>query len=135
MAPDGSLYYIRKPNDRAPKPAPSLAAVRDAASIPLRIQWAIGMTVELFVFRRTGEPLLTRKKEDVKAARCPDSWLLMRQTGGNPPETLAKGAMVFDLCTDGSVVYSGGIDVYTIDSANGRGLKILTGTPFELLMI
>jgi hypothetical protein len=134
IAADGSLYYIRKPKGlTAEMPSPFMV-VLGICYIPFRILWALGAAVNRFVYKNTGQLLYATKQTAVaKAARCPSTWLLMRKNGEAAAETIAKGAMVFDLCRDGSLMYSDGIDVYRTDAVGERPAKVLEDVQLETL--
>ena len=135
MAADGSLYYIRKPNCRAPQSATPWAALEHTVLLPFRILWVIGKLIDLFVERRTGRPIFAAKDVPGGAAKPPSSWLLMRQTpqSAGQAEMVADGVLSFDLGADGSVVYSDGFDVYRIPATGEPAAKILAGAGVELI--
>jgi hypothetical protein len=132
---DGTLYYIRRPNSNAPQPVNPLAAVQETVLLPFRILWVIGRLIDLFVERRTGQPLFTMKDVAEKAVKTPSSWLLMRQTPESPEnvETIAESALSFDLADDGSVIYSNGFDVFRIPANGEPAAKILAGENIDLI--
>ena len=131
IAADGTLYYIRKPNGRAPQSAAPLAALEHNRLLPFRILWVIGKLIDLFVERRTGQPLFSAKDAPRGAVKPPSSWPSMRQTPhrAGAPETVADGVMSFDLAADGSVVYSDGFDVYRKPASGEPAAKILANWP------
>jgi len=132
---DGALYYIRRPNAGAQPPANPLSALHQTVLLPFRILWAIAKLLELFFERRTGQPLFTAKAVAEKTVRTPSSWLLMRQApeDAEKVETLAEGAVSFDLAGDGSVIYSNGSDVFRIPANGEPAAKILAGASIDLV--
>lgn len=130
---DGTLYYIRRPSANAPKQVDPWAALHQTVLLPFRILWVIARFVEVFIDRRTGQPLSTGKGISEKAIQTPSSWLLMRQKAGEEVETIAESARSFDLAGDGSLVYSNGFDVYRISANGGRAAKILSGPSIDLI--
>jgi hypothetical protein len=134
IAADGTLFYIRKPADQGPQPVNPWLALSRAALLPLQFLVAIAALLELFIKRQAGQPLVTPKNFPEKTVKTPSSWALMRQSpGAEAPETLATNARSFDVGSDGSLVYSDGIDVYRMSPNGGPVTKILSGATVELL--
>jgi len=129
---DGTLYYIRKPNEKAPAVNP-WAVLLQTVLIPFRFLWAIGMFLGLLVHLQTGQPLFTPRDPAEKPLKTPSSWLLMRQKAARQAETIAESARSFDLADDGSVIYSNGFDVYRIPPDGGPAAKILSGVSIDLV--
>jgi hypothetical protein len=129
----GTLYYIRRPNGNAEQPVAPWVALQQTVILPLRILWAIGKLIELYVARRTGSPILPVKDTPEEPAKTPASWLLMRQTPGAEPETIAEHALSFDLADDGSVIYSSGSEVYRIPPNGAPAAKIMSGVGIDLI--
>jgi hypothetical protein len=132
---DGALYYIRRPFNNVPQAANPWTALHMTVLMPVRILWAFGKIVELFVQQLTGQPLFPVKDVADRAVNAPSSWLLMRQ----PPETaqevetIADGVLSFDLAGDGAIIYSNGRDVYRRPANGGPATKILTDTHIDLV--
>jgi len=135
IAADGTLYYIRRPNCRAPQSATPLAALEHTVLLPFRIMWVIGKLIDLFVERHTGQPLFAAKDAPGGTVKPPSSWLLMCQAAqsADKAETVADGVLSFDLAADGSVVYSDGFDVYRKPVDGQPAAKILAGASLELI--
>jgi hypothetical protein len=53
-------------------------------------------------------------------ALVPKTWTLQRRKSDGTDETLASHVVSFDLCPDGSVVYTNGAAVYHLDAAGER---------------
>jgi len=141
LAMDGSLYYIRRPyRDPNQQPSPWRAAL-DLVLLPVRLLYAIFQFLNFFTVRYTGNTLTTtgnsRQKhadlrkmmvwgnlldadkaadraDDGTPALVPKSWELIRRRGA-VEEVVAKGALCYDLYSDGSVLYSNGSGIYRVD--------------------
>lgn len=135
IAGDGTLYYIRRPNNNVAPPVNPWSALQQTVLLPFRILWAIGRLIDLYVERRTGNPIFPAKEAGEQAFKTPPSWVLMRQTTAGPEraETIAEGARAFDLASDGSVIYSNGFDVYRVPAQGGPAAKILTVENIDFL--
>jgi hypothetical protein len=132
MGADGTLYYIRRPSHNAPQPPEPWVPLLATLLVPVRILWAIGKLIELFVERRTGQPLFTVKDVAEKDVATPASWLLMRQKAAEV-ETIAEGALSFDIAHDGAVIYSNGSAVFRVPANGGPAVKILSGAGIDLI--
>lgn len=141
MSVDGSLYYISRPYKQTRPKASPLNAFKDFLLFPFRLLFAVFQWLNFFTARYTGRPLTTAggpKKEGadirqmmvwgnlinadeaIKAkyrdtgevpGLVPATWRLVRQAGERN-EVLAKGVLSFDLCADGSIVYTNGNAIY-----------------------
>jgi hypothetical protein len=136
MSADGLLYFIRRPyQSREVKFNPFRVAL-DLLLLPFRLVYAIFQYLNFFTTRYTGKPLTSaggakQREMDVqqmmiwgnmiqakKAARhsetddaqglVPKSWELVRQHPNGNLDVLAKGVLSFDVCSDGSLIYSNG---------------------------
>jgi hypothetical protein len=134
IATDGALYYIRKPNGNAPPPVAPWVALQATVALPFRILYLIAKLFEISLAQRTGHPLLPPNAAAQKSIKTPPSWLLMRQppAASEKAETIAEGALAFDLAADGSVIYSNGPSVYRIPPA-GAPAKILEASGIDLI--
>lgn len=138
MASDGSLYYIRRPYVNPRQGANFLRAAWDLVLLPFRLLFAIFQYLNFFTARYTGNTLTTaggarQKNADVRqmmiwgnlieAGRAeggadrgskgvPKNWELMRRGADGKEEALAKQVVSFDLCADGSLLFSNGAGVY-----------------------
>ena len=129
---DGTLYYIRKPNEKAPTVNPGVVLLQTAL-MPFRFLWAIGTFLGLLVHMQTGQPLIAPPDPAEKPVKTPSSWLLMRKKTSQEAETMAESARSFDLADDGGVIYSNGFDVYRIPPLGGPATKILSGAGIDLV--
>jgi hypothetical protein len=147
MAPDGALYYIRRPYEQPMVKMGIFRSLLELALFPFRLLYAFFQFLNIFSMMYTGNPLTTaggarqqqadarqmtiwgnlvnaqdairraRTKEDAPAL-VPDSWELLRQAGG-ATQVIARGVLSFDLASEGSVLYSHGSAVFRLDS-NGQ---------------
>ena len=147
---DGALYYITRPYQPLRVPVSPLKVAKDIVLFPFRLVLAVVHFLDWFsmVFRR--KPLLTaggppkegpdarymmlwgklvdaeqlhreQSRGDVRgAALVPKTWTLRRLKPDGTDETLATHVVSFDLCPDGSVVYTNGAGVYHLDVAGRR---------------
>jgi hypothetical protein len=74
------------------------------------------------LIRARGE---TKSKDDDPDALVPSSWQLVRQRGMKL-ETVARNVATYDLCADGSVIYTNGSAIYRV-SADGEKTKLCDG--------
>uniref|UniRef100_Q020R7 Uncharacterized protein n=1 Tax=Solibacter usitatus (strain Ellin6076) TaxID=234267 RepID=Q020R7_SOLUE len=133
IAAGGELYYIRKPNGLAPQPVVPWVALKATLALPFRILWLIAKLFEISLAHCTGQPLVPPTAAP-KAVRTPSSWLLMRQPpGAAEAQTIAEGALSFDLAADGSVIYSTGIDVFRIPPNGAPAARILAAVGIDLV--
>ena len=135
---DGALYYICKPYAGVPKPVSGWTALQAAAALPFRIVWGIAVFFQLLALHRAGkspQELMQTSTPADKAVRAPSTWSLMRQPleGADGAETIAKGVRAFDLASDGSLIYSDGIDVYRMGADQGRATKVLSGEGIDFI--
>jgi hypothetical protein len=136
MAADGLLYFIRRPYETREVKFKPLRFLLDMLLLPFRLLYAVFQFLNFFTTRYTGKPLTSaggaRQKEmdvqqmmiwgnliqakknaresDTEEAQglVPKSWELVRQEADGRLEVLARGVLSFDLCGDGSLVYSNG---------------------------
>lgn len=52
----------------------------------------------------------------------PSSWQLVRRSQNNNEEVVAKHVAAFDIGSDGTIAYSNGCGVFTLDSRNNSTL-------------
>ena len=147
MRPDGALYFIRRPYDAIKGPAAS-SVLKDVVLFPFRLLWGIVGFLNFFTLMFSGKPMLTaggpkREGPDPKymmlwgrmvdaekaeraakkgepAALVPNTWELVRRADNGEETILAHGVISYDLCTDGSVVYTDGSAVYHLDPGGTR---------------
>ena len=134
MAPDGALYYIRRPyNNPIKKPNPA-AVAGQTMLMPFRILFGIFKFFELMAMARAGRLPQPEKDAPETSGKTPASWLLMRQpAGGGTAETVAEAARSFDLANNGSLLYSDGLDAYRIPAGGGSPQKVLAGAQIDLI--
>ena len=134
MAADGTLYYIRKPNEhaRGQSRSPRQSAGRTIGLIS-QMFFLLAKLIEMRVAMRTGRPLPDLEPENKTAAKASPTWLLMRHRDGAQAETIAQGAQSFDIGSDGSLLYSDGVSVYRVPENGGPAAKVLSGVPVDLL--
>ena len=146
---DGSLYYITRPYQPLHPPVSPWKVARDVVLFPVGLALAFVHFFDWFstVFRR--KPLLTaggppkqgpdarymmlwgklvdaeqvhREKGSGGAgvAVVPRTWTLQRRNTFGTDETLATHVVSYDLCPDGSVIYTNGAGVYHLDPSGQR---------------
>jgi hypothetical protein len=157
MAPDGALYYIRRPYAGTQAKFEPLSVVTDTLLFPFRMAYAIFQFFNFFSMRYTGRPLTTSKGalqktpnlkqmmlwgnlldvdrvahggEPDAPALVPSSWQLVRESPDGK-EVLATGVVSFDLESDGSVLYSNGSSVHRIEAGNRLAKRLLVGQMIE----
>jgi hypothetical protein len=163
MSGDGEIYYISRPYKPASFAASPLQAFKDFLLFPFRLLFAVFQWLNYFTARYTGRPLTTaggpRKEgadihqmmiwgnlinadEAIKAkyrdtgevpGLVPSTWQLVRDTRGQK-DVLAKGVLSFDLCGDGSIVYTNGTAIYHRES-DGTCRKIHVDNGIEQVIV
>ena len=143
LAPDGTLYCIRRPYkpDGHQFISPWKVAL-DLLLFPWRLIWAIYSFLHFFSLMFAGKPLTTaggprtQKVETrtmmlhgkmidaeklLKAAGknkavplVPPTWELLKISPDGAQAVLAKGVLSFDLGTDGTVVYTNGTEIFEL---------------------
>lgn len=136
---DGALYYIRRPYRSSHQTSGFLRALLDLVLMPFRLLYALFQYLNFFTARYTGNTLTSaggarQKNGDLqqlmiwgnlidaqkaamqngthdRPALVPKTWELVRQSG-NGSEVVARSVLSFDLCGDGSVLYSDGSSVF-----------------------
>lgn len=149
MTPDGSLYYLRRPYQGLPKGS-GWAILRDIVMLPVALVMAVFGFLNFFSLMFSGKPLLTaggpkregpeprhvmllgkmvdaekaerRARKGEPAALVPDDWELVRRSPDGAEAVLCGGVVSYDLCEDGSVVFTNGSAVYHRDAAGKRRL-------------
>jgi len=113
----------------------------DALLFPLRLAAAVVGFLNFFSMMFSNQPLITAggpkkegptsrylqfwgkwidaektlkdaEKKGPEASLVPETWKLVRRSAGGEERVLAEGVLCFDLCGDGSVVYTNGRGVY-----------------------
>lgn len=155
VAPDGALYYIRRPFGNRPSGSGPLGALKDAALLPFDLVIGILKLLSFAAtlsrgrkrpwaspeeeaspaeqFRVWGETIAvgrSTRQEQHDAGEAPSlvpsSWQLIRQTQAGQ-KVLANGILSFDIAPDGSVLYSNGRAVHRIDSDGARTERVHVG--------
>jgi hypothetical protein len=155
---DGTLYYIQKPRTSGREISYG-RFLKDVFLFPWRLAYAIFQYLNFFSMLYGGKKLSTSggalgremdmkqmmihgnliraQKEDNAGEGVdlvPKSWQLMRKSSAGQPEVVAKGVLAFDLCADGSVIYSNGSAIFAADK-QGRSNRILTGDMIEQVAV
>lgn len=152
VAADGTLYYIRRPYQTLTPKMNPLRVALDFVLLPFRLLYAIFQYINFFSMRYTGKTLTAaggtaQREADVrqmmiwgnlinaqKAARetngddapalVPKTWELVKQDASGATEVLERGVVHFDLCPDGSLLYSNGSALF-LRQANGKTERLL----------
>ncbi|MBI3649727.1 MAG: hypothetical protein HY231_01625 [Acidobacteria bacterium] len=136
---DGTLYYIRRPYRSREVKLNAWRLMLDLLLLPLRLLYAIFQFLNFFTTRYTGKPLTSaggakqremdvqqmmvwgnliqaqkdaRHNEDDAPDLVPKSWELVCQHPNGSLEVLQKGILAFDLCRDGTIIYSNGSSIH-----------------------
>lgn len=156
MTGDGSLYYLRRPYQGLPR-ASAWGLLRDIVMLPVALVMALFGFLNFFAMMFSGKPLMTSggpKREGAEprhlllwgkmidaeraerkarkgepASLVPDDWELVRRNG-NAETVLCGGVVSWDLCEDGSVVYTNGSAVYH-RQADGKRTLLAEGKLVE----
>ncbi len=156
MTESGDVYYVRRPR-RLLKRKSALRANLDFLLFPFRIAGAVMHYLNFFTARYSGKPLLTagsRKQrgadirqmmewnnlmaadQQTKGDDDPNdvrsSWQLIRRRGFET-KALASRVVAYDLCPDGSIVYSTGNAIFHL-GANGDARRLCEGNFIEQVM-
>jgi hypothetical protein len=151
MDANGVLYYIRKPYEQPVQKVNFFRAMLDFLLFPFRLLYALFQYLNFFSARYTGKTLVSsggakQQEMDIRqmmiygnmvdAAQAlkgqsgesapdlvPKSWELVRQSPDGSRTTLAKSVLSFDLCSDGSILYSNGSAVFRLES-NGQSKQL-----------
>jgi hypothetical protein len=129
---DGTVLFLRSPVPVAVRVSP-VRILLDVLLFPFRILFALLQYLNLFSLNYTGKPIINAgparaRQADVRRAarlgnlasaaadaleeteepKIPDTWQLVARHADGREEVLARGVTCFDLCRDGSVLWSGG---------------------------
>jgi hypothetical protein len=154
---DGTLYYIERPHATGREFSwPQF--LKDFFLFPFRLLFAIFQYLNIFSLIYTGKKLTSaggaRTREmDLKQMMIwgnmvravdrphteapdlvPKSWKLMRKRQGEETEEVAAGVLSYDLCPDGSIVYTNGTAIYH-RSLDGRTARLLTDDLIEQIAV
>lgn len=148
----GNLYCVRKPHESLTPSFNPFRALWDLALLPVRLLFALFQFMNFFTMRYTGKALVSSgnirqrqmdprqimimenllharaanglfapNRRDWKVSR---SWTLVKKSPDGRIENIADGVLTFDLCDDGSLLYTNGNRVFARSG---------TGQPRELL--
>lgn len=162
MGTDASLYFIRRPYSPDFRPFSYKKAVFDTVLFPFRLVRAFVHFFNFFSTAFSGKPLLTAggperehpnagvmmlwgkmidAEKVLKAGKdgdavslVPATWQLVRRNSAGQDQTLAKAVLSFDLCDDGSVVYTNGTSVFRLHS-DGRTDTIVRSPLIEQVTV
>lgn len=143
----GQLFYIKRPWKNPFAKTPWWRGILDFLLFPFRLLYALFQFLNFFTVRYTGKTLTTtggaqQREADLKqmmiwgnmvdareAARnqgntdtpdlVPKNWELVCRDHNGTTTTLARGVVSFDLCPNGSLVYSNGSAVF-LRSPDGK---------------
>ena len=142
MDAGGNLFCVRKPYRSLHSSFNPLRALLDLVLFPFRLLFAFFQFMNFFTMRYTGKTLVTsgdkrQKQADLRqmmmlgnlmqaqqdAAHTPErdreglvtrSWELMKKAPGGELQVIEKGVLSFDLCENGSIVFTNGSQVYLL---------------------
>jgi len=151
MDAEGALYYIRKPYEKPVARVNWLHTALDFLLFPFRLLNALFHYLNFFSARYSGKTLMSSgaaKQQEMDLRRMmiygnmvdaaealkgqsgetapdlvPKSWELVRQASDGSRTTLAKSVLSFDVCTDGSILYSNGSAVFRLEP-NGQSKQL-----------
>jgi hypothetical protein len=81
----------------------------------------------------TKKLLQETKNSQESPALVPNTWELIRHSHTGDETVLAKSVAAFDVASDGSILYTNGSAVYTVDHA-GKSTRIMKGKLLEHVM-
>jgi hypothetical protein len=141
--PRGNLLFIRRPYERPSYGASS--ALTDALFFPFRLLRAIFHYLNFFSLMYSRKPLTSASGPETKAdmkevmlqgrridaqkalrsaglvrgvpSLVPSSWQLVSRDDNGHERILAQNVSSYDLCADGTIVYSNGCGVFILDAA------------------
>ncbi len=147
MDAEGNLYCIRKPSASMQRKFNPLRALLDLVLLPFRLLYAFFQFMNFFTIRYTGNTLVTsgdarQKRADMRQMlmlgnlmqaqreaeagfeRTKDglvskTWELLKKQAVGEGQVLQKGVLSFDLCGDGSIVYTDGSGIFLLH-ADGK---------------
>lgn len=148
----GNLYCVRKPHESLTPGFNPLRALWDLALLPVRLLFALFQFMNFFTMRYTGKALVSSgnmrqrqmdprqimimenllharaanglfapNRRDWKVSR---SWTLVKKSLDGRVENIADGVLTFDLCDDGSLLYTNGHRVF-FRSGTGQSQELL----------
>jgi hypothetical protein len=140
MTADGSLYFIRRPYQSHGQSVSPWKVLTDLLLFPFRLATAIAHFLNFFSILFSKKPLITAggppkegpderflllwgrvldtqkqllaNKPGDGGALVPSSWQLVRRAPSGSETVLAKNVLSYDLCADGSLVFTNGAKVF-----------------------
>ena len=158
---DGSLYYIRRPYQLEP-PRDIMRMTKDVLLFPFRLMRAVVHFFHAFSMFFSRKPLITsggprregpdkrrlmirgrivevsRDLADSKNADkplIPNSWELIRRAPNGDETTIASHVLSYDLCPDGSPIYSNGSAVFHLPIGATKPERLARGRYIEHLTV
>jgi len=138
----GILFCVRKPSSSLQRKFNPFRALLDLVLLPFRILFAFFQFINFFSVRYTGNTLVTagdarQKQADMRkmvmlgnlmqaqrdAEKAADrdreglvskKWELVRKSGDAEPQVVHRGVLSFDLCADGSIVFTDGARIFRL---------------------
>jgi hypothetical protein len=148
MDGEGNLYCIRKPSASMSRKFRPLRALLDLILLPLRILYALFQYLNFFTVRYTGNPLVTsgdarQKRADLrqmmllgnimqaqrdteglfereKGGLVAKTWELVKKPLQGDPQVLERGVLSFDICGDGSILYTDGNRIFFLRGGESK---------------
>lgn len=160
----GDLYYIRRPYEPGGRVNyPPTRILLDGLLFPFRLVRAIAHYLNFFSMIYSKKPLITATgtkmdgldmksvflrgrminaeemlkdaaRSDEPPSLVPETWQLVKKSVAGVEEVLVKGALAYDLDTEGQIVYSNGMAVYELLEGGGRNL-LTKGHLIETLVV
>jgi hypothetical protein len=160
ISADGTLYYIRRPYHSPHKRISVWRFLWSIVCMPFRFLFAVFQFFNFFTLTLTGKPLidaggakqqqmdvrrlmiwgnLINADKAIRGARragedspplVPRSWELIRRAADGTERIVARGVLSFDLCRDGSLVYTNGSAIDCVDP-QGSTERVLTDQLIE----
>ncbi len=162
ISPDDHFYYIRRPHETEPRYG-NQSMLLDFFLLPFRLLRAVFHYLNFFSMVYSQKPLTTASGPEIKGddlktivlkgkiidaekalrkgtsimgvpSLVPSDWELVRRDQNLREAVVAKNVAAFDICSDGSIVYSNGCGIFTLDDRGRSGL-ILRDTLIEDVII
>ena len=162
VSSDGSLYFVRRPYQRAVQASASILTIlRDFFLFPFRL---LRMIFDMLNFKSliysgrtltSADPasLLERQQGHVRLwgqmvdahrrapateadsaeSLVPREWKLVRRSPDGSEQILAQSVLAYDLCADGSIVYTTGTGVYHA-TADGSATRMCRDAMIEAVV-
>jgi hypothetical protein len=160
VAPDGSLYCIRRPY-QASGSYHFGHALKDVVLFPFRLLRAIFSYLNFFSMLYSGKKLSTaaggtpakemdmkemliwgRRVEAAKAAKAdessglvPKDWVLIRVPKGGATEQIASGVLAYDVAPDGTVIFTNGSAVFRAGPDGSKREKLVSEAMIEQVIV